>query len=76
MGFSSDESFQHTSLEVVAKILPFFSNSDRSGDGGGVPFWASSFFWVGSSTRDTGLMSSLPDPEDSANNINLADPEA
>lgn len=43
---------QHTSLEFVAKILPFFSNSDRSGDGGGVPFWPRSFFWVGSSRRD------------------------
>lgn len=46
------KSSQHTSLEFEAKMLPFFSNSDRSGDGGGVAFCPMSFFWVGSSRSD------------------------
>lgn len=72
----SKNSLPHTSLEFVAKMLPFFSNSDRSGDGGGVAFWPRSFFWVGSSRSDPWLMSSLPGAEDSGIVINLVDPEA
>lgn len=32
------KALQQTNLEFVANILPFFSNSDRRGDGGGVAF--------------------------------------
>lgn len=31
--------------------LPFLSNSDRRGEGGGVAFWAKSLFWGESSTN-------------------------
>ena len=67
---------QFTSLELEAKMLPFFSNSDKSGDGGGVAFWHRSFFWVRSSRSDAWLMSSIESPEDSENVMNLDDPEA
>ncbi len=56
----------------MAKILPFFSSSDRSGDGGGVAFLHSSFFCAGSSRSELWLMSS----GDSGTVINLVDPEA
>ena len=65
----------HTSLDFVAKMLPFFSNSDRSGDGGGVAFWPRSFFWVGSSRSDPWLVLSVPGP-DKSGIVDLVDPEA
>lgn len=55
-----------TSLDLVARMLPFFSNSDSSGEGGGVAFWQSDFFW--------GLLS-FPATDDSGT-INLVDPTA
>lgn len=55
-----------TSLDLVARMLPFFSNSDRSGDGGGVAFWQRDFFWQ---------PESFPLTDDSGT-INLVDPTA
>lgn len=71
----SENSHPHTSLDFVARMLPFFSNSDRRGDGGGVAFWQRGFFWVGSSRSDPWLMLSFPGADDSGA-VNLLDPNA
>lgn len=55
-----------TSLDLVARMLPFFSNSDRSGEGGGVAFWQRDFFWQLESFAVT----------DDSGTINLVDPTA
>lgn len=47
-------------------MLPFFSNSDRSGEGGGVAFWHRDFFWQ---------LESFPVTDDSGR-IDLVDPTA
>lgn len=66
LGFSCRASPSLTSLDLVARMLPFFSNSDRSGDGGGVAFWQRDFFWQ---------LESFPLTDDSGI-INLVDPTA
>lgn len=44
----------HTSLGLVGRRLPFFSSSESRGEGGGVAFCPSIFFWGESSV--TGVM--------------------
>lgn len=44
----------HTSLGLVGRRLPFFKSSDSRGEGGGVAFCPSIFFWGESSV--TGVM--------------------
>lgn len=46
------QTFRSLTKRGLAEMrLPFFSNSDRRGEGGGVAFWANSLFWGESSTN-------------------------
>lgn len=54
--------------------LPFFSNSDRRGEGGGVAFWAKSLFWGESSTNAARPPSLGPGPGASVTGRNTPTP--
>ena len=62
----------HTSLGLVGMKLPFFSSSERRGDGGGVAFWPKSFFCGDSSRRVPRPDSAPPSPQASVRGMNPA----
>lgn len=63
---------RHTSLGLVGRRLPFFSSSERRGDGGGVAFWPKSFFCGDSSRTVPRPDSAPPSPQASVRGMNPA----